>query len=325
MFIRLLTQTLLVFSLTQFVPVDGTTFEQAAKLPTAPVRSALLSAMQIARTPTLPLSLRRDTDDRLPQKIDTESLGVVTTARSVLVVDRTTGLALYEKNADAVRPIGSISKLMTALVFLETMPNLDAHVRVASTDYREGGRMYLAADDPVTERDLLHASLVGSDNTATMSLMRLSGLQESDFVLRMNSYAAELGMTSSVFHDPTGLSAANVSSARDIVKLLEAVQGHEEIQSTIILPDVTITQESGRTVTIASTDDLLSSFVNQPPYQMLGGKTGYLPDAGYCIGVGVRHEGSGDVFIVLLGSESKITRVQEVKGLASWAYRVFQW
>ena len=78
-------------------------------------------------------------------------------------------------------------------------------------------------------------------------------------------------------------------------------------------------------MTIPSTDELLTSFINQPPFAMLGGKTGYLPEAGYGIGVGVRHDGDGDVFIVLLGSDTKDTRVQEVKGLASWVYRVFEW
>lgn len=321
MFVRLITQTMLALSLIQFVPTDGATLERAAKLPTSPTRGDVIAAMQLASAESsLPPS-----DDRFPEKLDKESLGIVTTAQSVLVVDRTTGMPLYAKSPDAVRPIGSISKLMTALIFMETSPNLDGAASVLDEDYREGGRVYLAANDPVTVRDLLHASLVGSDNTATMSLVRLSQLSMADFLDRMNQKAAELNMQATHFEDPTGLSARNVSTASDIVKLLEAVQGQAEIASTIILPTVTITQASGRAVAIESTDDLLSTFINQPPFSMLGGKTGYLPEAGYCIGVGVRQEGSGDIFIILLGSETKFTRTQEVKGLASWAYRVFDW
>lgn len=312
-------QAVLTVGLVQFVPVDGAGLERAAKLPTAveyPASTIMMSLAQ-ASLPTSP--------DRLPKRTDDQSVGVVTSAKSVLIVDRTSGAALYEKNADEVRPIGSISKLMTALVFLETHPNLDGPGSVISEDYREGGRMYLAVNDPVTVRDLLRASLIGSDNTATISLVRISGLSESDFVANMNAKAAELGMTNSTFRDPTGLSAANVSTARDIVLLLSAVQNVPEIASTIVMSQVTITQASGRGVTIDSTDELLTSFINQPPFSMLGGKTGYLPEAGYCIGVGVRHEHAGDVFIVLLGSDNKYTRVQEVKGLADWVYRVFTW
>ena len=319
MLIRAMLQAVLTIGLVQFVPVDGAILEHSAKLPTSVEYPA--SAMMTQLTSVhLPAAA-----DRTPKRIDDQSLGVVTTAKSVLVLDRQSGSALYQKNADEVRPIGSISKLMTALVFLETNPTLESSASVVNEDYREGGRVYLAFNDPVMERDLLHASLIGSDNTATMSLVRLSGLSEVDFVAKMNAKAVELGMTSTVYHDPTGLSAQNVSTARDIVQLLSAVQDIPEIAQTIIISQVTITQGSGRSATIESTDELLTSFVNQPPFTMLGGKTGYLPEAGYCIGVGVRHEGSGDVFIVLLGSENKYTRVQEVKGLADWVYRVYAW
>lgn len=321
MFIRLITQTLLTLSLIQFIPVDGAMLERAAKLPIAGGRSLVLDAMQLATTPGVLLAA----EAKVPQKVEMESLGVVTTARSVLVVDRTTGIPLYSKNSDAVRPIGSISKLMTALVFLETKPNLDAAASVLPDDIRDGGRIYLATNDPVTTRDLLHASLVGSDNTATMSLVRLSGLSEDVFLAQMNAKAIALGMKSTTFYDPTGLAANNVSTARDIINLLEAAQQTPDIQSTITMPSVTITQGSGRTVTIETTDDLLGSFLNEAPYHMLGGKTGYLPEAGYCMGVGVRREGAGDIYVVILGSDSKQTRVQEVKGLAAWVYRVFKW
>lgn len=319
MFLRAMMQAVLAIGLIQFVPVDGAVLEQSAQLPTAAAypASGVLGRLVSASLPTAP--------DRIPKRLDDSSMGVVTSARSVLVTDRTSGAALYEKNADEVRPIGSISKLMTALVFLETQPNLNGPGSVVDEDYREGGRVYLAANDPITVRDLLHASLIGSDNTATMSLARISGFSETDFVAKMNAKAQALGMAHTIFRDPTGLSVNNVSTARDLVALLSAVQEVSGIADTIVMSQVTITQASGRVVTIESTDELLTSFINQPPFTMLGGKTGYLPEAGYCIGVGVRREGSGDVFIVLLGSDTKYTRVQEAKGLADWVYRVFSW
>lgn len=318
MILRGLIQTVLTISLVQLVPADSATLERRAELPTSPSRSAI--AVSSVVSVALPVAL-----ERAPTRLDEESLGVVTSAESALVVDRQTGLPLYAKNSSAVRSIGSITKLMTALVFLDTVPDLASTAAQLSEDYRPGGRVYLASNDLVTVNDLLLASLVGSDNSATMSLVRLSGKSEKDFVAQMNARALELGMASSVFHDPTGLSPRNVSTAEDIVRLLEAVQVNSTIAGAIVLPEVTITQGSGRTVTIPSTDELLVSYINQPPFKMLGGKTGYLPEAGYCIGIGVSREGAGDIFIVLLGSDSKDSRVQEAKGLASWAYRVFAW
>ena len=83
--------------------------------------------------------------------------------------------------------------------FLQDAPDLGAAASVLNEDYRPGGRVYLAANDPVTVADLLHASLVGSDNTATMSLVRISRMSEVDFVSQMNTRAAELGMMATVF------------------------------------------------------------------------------------------------------------------------------
>ncbi len=321
MIFRTILQGILAASLMEFVPMDGAMIEQAAKLPVAPLRSAILASLDTSDAFLgLPTSA-----DRYPKKIDEESLGIVTTAESVLVLDRESGLPLYQKNADSVRSIGSITKLMTALVYLERSPDLNAPASILPEDYRNGGRLYLLMNDPVTARDILKTSLVGSDNSATMTLVRLSGVTLAEFVDKMNAKAVELGMTQTTFADPTGLTADNRSTAYDIVRLLTAALAVPEIAETVVQPQVEVTQGSGITVTVPSTDDLLESFINQDPYTILGGKTGYLPEAGYCIGLGVKREGAGEIFVILLGSDSKITRVSEVKGLVDWAFRVFQW
>lgn len=322
MFARLLVQAILTLTVIEMVPMDASTLERSAKLPTAAPRSSIMTALQLAsyEDPALPQA-----GSRGPVKTDEQSLGIVTTAQSVYVIDRETGSVLFQKNPDATRPIGSITKLMTALVFLDGHPNLDTAAVVIEDDYRAGGRSYLAYNDPVTGRDLLQAGLVGSDNTAITALVRLSGKTQEVFVEEMNVRTEALGMHATRFVDPTGLSADNISTAMDITRLLDAALREPEIHATTTMPEAVITQESGRTVTIPSTDELLNSFVNEAPYDVLGGKTGYLPQAGYCMAVGVDHEGAGEVLVVLLGSESKISRVQEIKGLAAWVYRVFSW
>jgi D-alanyl-D-alanine carboxypeptidase/D-alanyl-D-alanine endopeptidase (penicillin-binding protein 7) len=311
----------LTTTLLQAVPTDGKTLETLAGLPTSDARSALTIALQTVRAATrFPVA-----SDIAPTQIDEMSLGIVTSAQSVLVFDRASGKVLFEKDPSAVRAIGSITKLMTALVFLETSPVLAAQAALEEMDVREGGKLYLTLNDAVTIEDILSASLIGSDNSATMALVRLSGMDEVSFVARMNALAGELEMIDTQFEEPTGLSPHNRSTAYDLTHLLSRALSDERIRTMTTTPQVSITQASGRVAIIDSTDALLETFVNQDPFTMLGGKTGYLPEAGYCIALGVQKAGEGEVFVVLLGSDSSTTRVQEVKGLVDWVYRVWDW
>lgn len=318
---RFIAQLILTTSLLNILPQDGSALEAAAGLPIAPDYSVATLALQLVSSDTgFPLSTENG-----PTKIDSLSLGMVTSAQSVLVMDAQSGAVLYEKNPQEHRAIGSITKLMTAVVFLETQPDLTTSVQLIETDIREGGRTYLALDDAVSLGDVLAASLIGSDNSATVALVRLSGLTEADFLAAMNEKAAAFGMNDTVFFDPTGLSSKNRSTTFDLTKLLAAARERMEIQRLTTTAQTTVTQASGRSVTIDSTDDLLTSFVNEPPFGMLVGKTGYLPEAGYCIALAVQKEGGGNVYVILLGSDSLISRVQEVKGLVDWVYRVWDW
>lgn len=321
MIARLITQLILTTTLLSALPHDGASLEAAAGLPVPGERSAETIALQMVNSgygfPNVSLNG--------PTKIDLLSLGIVTSAQSVLVMDIESGAVLYEKNPTADRAIGSITKLMTALVFLGRSVDLTAQVVIEEVDVREGGRLYLAINDPVALGDVLKASLIGSDNSATVALARLSGLDERSFVEAMNKKAAALGMTHTVFTDPTGLSSTNRSTTYDLVKLVDAAMRNAQIQALTTTAQTTVRQASGRTVTIDSTDNLLKTFVNELPFRVLAGKTGYLPEAGYGIALAAEKVGEGSVFIVLLGSDSITARIQEVKGLVDWTYRVWDW
>ncbi|HLD18291.1 MAG TPA: serine hydrolase [Patescibacteria group bacterium] len=262
-----------------------------------------------------------------PSKKDPFSLGIKTEAGSAMVVDALSGKILFEKGSSIPRSIGSITKLLTALVFLETPghPALSASAAVEAADVRLGGRQHLPVRETVTVQDLLHASLVSSDNSSTVSLARLSGLSEADFVARMNEKAAEIGMQDASFADPVGLSPDNRATAPDVVRLLRAVLENETIRAATELVHAEIVAPSGKIYPLENTDELLESFLNEPPYRVVGGKTGYLPEAGYCLGVQVQENGDHDLFVVALGSDSKAGRVQDVKALSVWAYRTFEW
>lgn len=317
---RLFAQLVLSMAMVQFVPVSTPAIEQA-HLPEASNGRPIISEVAELLSPHLPI----DRGVRAPEKIDPESFGIVTTAKSALVVDRASGAVLFEKNADEVRPIGSMTKLIAALTFLDTHPDLTALASVIEPDLRLGGRDHLYLNDPVTVGNLLEASLVGSDNPATISLSRLSGLSSEEFAKAMNEQAQRFGMTSSYFVEPTGLDSRNVSTARDLTLLLDHVLEDPTLRSITEKTTTSFTSTTGREYVIPTTNLLLSSYLNTAPYKVLGGKTGFLPSAGYCLGIVVRDEFGHEVFSIALGSDTLLGRFQEVKALTQWAFDTYRW
>jgi D-alanyl-D-alanine endopeptidase (penicillin-binding protein 7) len=323
MMFRVLAQLVLATTLLQFFPADNGVIERYATLPESSDRS--VSVVQEAVASLDPMLFGVEPIDLSPAKVDVTSVGVVTSAVSAIVMDRRTGEILYEKNSDQARSIGSITKLMTAYVFLQGNPDLDARAAIVSDDLRYGGIQHIGLNDEVAVRNLLYASLVGSDNSATAALARLSGLPLGDFIARMNETAAEFGMQNTTFADTTGLSSHNRSVAPDIAKLLDHVLTQEVIKDATQQPVISFVGSSGRAYSIASTDELLYSYLNEDPYAIIGAKTGFLPEAGYCLGTIFSKHDRSEIIVVALGSETKLGRFQDVKALAAWTYKVFEW
>jgi len=136
-------------------------------------------------------------------------------ARHAVVLDPSTDEILFEKNAAVTVPIASLSKLMTAMVFLEQSPDLERDVEVTRAEIRGAGRTHLRVLEQVALGDLLHMSLMCSDNAATRVLVRESGLAPEDFLARMNRKAVELGLARTRFVEFTGLDERNVATAAD--------------------------------------------------------------------------------------------------------------
>jgi len=226
-------------------------------------------------------------------------------ARCAVVIDPLSGKVLYDKNADRTAPIASISKLMTAMVFLEQKPDLAREVEVTREELYGGGHTQLRDHEMVLLGDLLHMSLMCSDNVATRVLARESGLQRGDFLARMNSKAGELGLKGTHFVEFTGLDENNVSTASDVAKMLQAAA------STQLIHSITTTQSyefatARRVHLINNTNRLLKS-----RYQILGGKTGYINQSGYCFATWLRADGR-DLIAVVLGAPTNATRFADV-------------
>lgn len=318
--IKVIGQLLFALAITQIMPADAAVLEHLAGVPESAYPGIDFDLS--GSVSEFPLAA-----DRIvyPVKIDPSSYGIVTTAQSALVVDASSGMILLAKHPDQVRSVGSVTKLMSALVFLETEPDLAQTVTLdAESDLVYGGRIYLDFDTEIVLEDILAASLVGSDNTATQSLVRFSGLESEEFLDRMNAKALELGMTETHFADPTGIDAGNISTARDLAILLEAAAQNELIGFYTTLTKINITQGNGLTVTIENTNGLLEGYLNLGDNEIVAGKTGYLPQAGYVL-VSAVEEGGHRLDVIVMGAESKEAREQEVKGLATWAFRVFEW
>ena len=240
------------------------------------------------------------------------------------VAEATSSQVLFAKEADKEWPIASITKLMTALVFLEHNPGWDAVYTITDEDRREGGRINVFRGEKIKVKDLFNLSLVGSDNTATVALVHSIGLSEEDFVKKMNAKAESIGLKHTRFYDAVGLSNDNVSIAREVIELARVSLAEEEIQTATLKKKYEFSTVQGRKKTVYNTDDLLNNFPHNG-IKILGGKTGYTESAGYCF-VGKFMDRSGrEIISVVLGSPNRDSRFSQTKNLIEWAYKNFVW
>jgi D-alanyl-D-alanine carboxypeptidase len=298
----------------------------AEELTVAELHQALIRpAGRLAAVPGLPSALPR----REPWKKDPRDLGVVVSASGAMVLDRDSGAVLFAKDADSERPVASLTKLMTALVFLDTSPDLSKTIEIDPSDHRSGSIEYFISGEKVTLNDLLHASLVGSSNTATIALARSTGLAPEEFVKKMNEKARAIGMSNAVFVEPTGLEEGNRGSASEIAILASAAFANPVIAEAATTGVYTFAPIDAKLKTrraIKSTDLLLNSLLNQGNYKIAGAKTGTLgEETGYHLAVAVKNSENRSLLTVVLGSESNQARFQDAKALTYWAFDSYEW
>jgi len=240
-------------------------------------------------------------------------------ARGSAVIDRDNNDLLFNKDAYKGFPIASITKLMTALVFLDNNPGWDEVYEIKKEDRREGGKIYLFWGEKVKIKDLFYLSLVGSANTATIALVKSTGLTEEEFVEKMNNKSAQLGFKNTYFKDSTGLDIGNVSSAYEVALLAKAALSFKDIRKATITKEYSFNTLGQRKVYARTTDYLLDNF-SPNDINIIGGKTGYTEAAGYCfVGEFVGKNGF-EVISAILGSESRNGRFAQTKELVEWEY-----
>jgi len=230
------------------------------------------------------------------------------------VVDQSTSQVLFEKNANAALPIASITKLMTAMVVVEARQDMNEIIEITSDDIdREkhtSSRLQVGAR--MSRADLLHIALMSSENRAASALGRNYPGGIHAFVNAMNVKARVLGMHETRFVDSTGLSSQNVSSARDLAKLVIAAQEHPIIcqYST----DQQYVVSTGRNLLHYRNSNNL---VLNPAWEIGLQKTGFISEAGRCMVVQARIDGR-PVVMVFLDSKSKDARTADAGRIRKW-------
>jgi len=238
-------------------------------------------------------------------------------AAAAIVYDPETHEVLWEENSQAQRSIASITKVMTATVFLETNPDLSEVVTVNRADVTRASTTFLRAGDKMTVDDLLHLLLIASDNAASRTLARVSPYGTEGFINRMNETASELGLTSTHYEDTSGLLSDNVSSALDMARLITHASTDERIASVMRTPEYTIRTQSARprTITFRSTNHLLG----RQDVDVRAGKTGFISKSGYCLATLLRLPQTGrEIAVVVLGARSNAGRFVETRNLFDW-------
>jgi D-alanyl-D-alanine endopeptidase (penicillin-binding protein 7) len=235
---------------------------------------------------------------------------------NALIYDPGSKEALYQKGADDVTAIASVTKLMTAMVVLDANLPLDEplDVDMGDLDMIKGSSSRLSLGVELPRREMLRLALMASENRAASALARHFPGGTSAFVAAMNAKAASLGMTRTHFDDSTGLSPSNVSTARDLAKMVEAAAAYPLIREFSVTPShVVEVQPTGRVLGFNNSNRLVQS--NAWDIQLQ--KTGYIREAGRCL-VMLVQIASKPVVIVLLDSVGKYTRLADATRVKHW-------
>ncbi|WP_232305489.1 D-alanyl-D-alanine endopeptidase [Gilvimarinus polysaccharolyticus] len=235
---------------------------------------------------------------------------------SALVAPLATGKPSYTKRADWVMPIASVTKVMTALVVLDSGAPLTERLKVEKRHVAAAANGYsrIRPGSRAKRADLLKISLMSSENYASYLLARHHPAGYDAFIAAMNSKARELGMSQTHFVDSSGLSEQNVSTAADLAKMLKAAYGYPAIReaTTSAKHDVWFT-DPGYSLYYANTNPLVRS----SRWDVLLSKTGYLTNAGRCLVMVVDVAGEPTV-MVMLDSFGKRTPLGDAGRIRRW-------
>lgn len=230
----------------------------------------------------------------------------VVAAQSYVVYDFTHNRVLESRAANNIQPIASVTKLMTANVFLENNRNKNCRAAITheDADFIKGTGTKLPRNTPIACSELLKAMMVHSDNYAAHALARSAGMSKAQFIAKMNQKAAQLGMSSTHFSDSSGLSSGNVSSAIDLVKLAKYSLDKPMLQELSNVK-ATLIEVGNRRVFMQNT----SALVREEFFDAAINKTGYIRESGYNLVFVNKHKcGNAMIGVISLNNHSSASR-----------------
>lgn len=257
----------------------------------------------------------------IPVKVGTSAQPEIS-ARSAIVVDRESGEVLYEKNADEVMPIASLSKLVSLPVFMKRNPGWDMPMSLTTGENAlVGAKLREPAGEEMSVYNVFRSALVGSVNNGTWALMRVTGLTQEQFAAEMNQYVRGLGLTKSFFEEPTGLSDKNVSTAREFVEVVKAARKVPEITEPLQQKThdfYTIT--NGHFHSVKTSNKIYDQGLN-----VVLSKTGYTDEAYYTLASIFRGPNEQELIVVTFGNDTDQSRMADNVNLVDWALAEFEW
>ena len=231
------------------------------------------------------------------------------------VMDQNTHEVLLKKNETAVLPIASLTKLMTGLLIAEANLPMDEVITITDEDVdrlkNSGSRLVVGAR--LTRGEALHLALMSSENRAAHALGRTYPGGVDRFVRLMNEKATQLGMRDTRYVDPTGLSSANQSSARDLAVLASAAYERPMLRDLSTSPSYEVSLDGRRVLQYRNSNRL----VNNANWDIGLQKTGYIREAGRCLVMQVNLAGR-QLIMVLLDSAGPAARVGDAERLRRW-------
>ncbi len=237
--------------------------------------------------------------------------------KAAMLVNYDNGEVIYAKNAEQVRPIASLSKLVAVMVVIDQKVDLDKTIKISREDARRSSRSRLQVGFELTVRDLLHATLMNSDNRAARAMARATCGSIEKFATEMNKKARQLGLKKSVFFEPTGLDSRNVSTAHEIAKILHYAYEYDLIAEITAKKQYKVKIQNRKNTyrPMANTNMLIHS-----KYSVLSGKTGYIRAADYCLTTLVKNRAGERLTLVVLGAPGDKLRFREARRLIDWGF-----
>lgn len=239
----------------------------------------------------------------------------------VMVVDAKTNQMLYTKNASIATPIASVTKLMTAMVVLDAKLPLNQKLSITKEDVDKLKNTHsrIPVGTKFTRQEMLHLALMSSENRSAAALSRNYPGGRSAFIKAMNKKAASLGMTNTRFHDSTGLSPSNVSSAKDLVKMVKAANNYPLIHQLTTTVQKNVQLPSQRAPLLFKNSN---SLVRGGKWSIEISKTGFINEAGHCL-VMMANIKNKPTVIVLLDAQGKYTTAGDATRIKDWVEKSF--